>query len=77
VDNSGLDPTVAAKQLIRQFKQKGRSKPDRVFRQSLIMSEVKYERPLAACHADVSTTMIYTHVLNTPGLSARSPVDSL
>ncbi len=28
-------------------------------------------------HADVSTTMIYTHVLNTPGLSVRSPVDSL
>ena len=26
---------------------------------------------------DVSTTMIYTHVLNTPGLSVRSPVDSL
>ena len=28
-------------------------------------------------HADVSTTMIYTHVLNTPGLAVRSPVDSL
>ena len=28
-------------------------------------------------HADVSTTMIYTHVLNTPGVSVRSPVDSL
>ena len=28
-------------------------------------------------HADVSTTMIYTHVLNTPDLSVRSPVDSL
>ncbi len=28
-------------------------------------------------HADVSTTMIYTHVLNTPGISVRSPVDSL
>jgi len=27
-------------------------------------------------HADVSTTMIYTHVLNTPGLAVRSPVDS-
>ncbi|MEW6602424.1 MAG: integron integrase [Nitrospirota bacterium] len=26
-------------------------------------------------HADVSTTMIYTHVLNTPGLAVRSPVD--
>lgn len=26
-------------------------------------------------HADVSTTMIYTHVLNTPGLSVRSPAD--
>ncbi|MBT8339765.1 MAG: tyrosine-type recombinase/integrase [Desulfatitalea sp.] len=26
-------------------------------------------------HADVSTTMIYTHVLNRPGLSVRSPVD--
>ena len=26
-------------------------------------------------HADVSTTMIYTHVLNTPGVAARSPLD--
>jgi site-specific recombinase XerD len=28
-------------------------------------------------HADVSTTMIYTHVLNRPGLIARSPLDML
>ena len=28
-------------------------------------------------HADVSTTMIYTHVLNTPGISVRSPIDQL
>ena len=28
-------------------------------------------------HADVSTTMIYTHVLNTPGVSVVSPLDSL
>ena len=28
-------------------------------------------------HADVSTTMIYTHVLNKPGLSGVSPVDTL
>lgn len=26
-------------------------------------------------HSDVSTTMIYTHVLNRPGLSVRSPAD--
>jgi site-specific recombinase XerD len=26
-------------------------------------------------HANVSTTMIYTHVLNRPGLTARSPAD--
>ena len=26
-------------------------------------------------HADVSTTMIYTHVLNRPGVTARSPAD--
>jgi integron integrase len=26
-------------------------------------------------HKDVSTTMIYTHVLNTPGLGVRSPID--
>ncbi len=26
-------------------------------------------------HADVSTTMIYTHVLNRPGLSVQSPAD--
>jgi integron integrase len=28
-------------------------------------------------HRDVSTTMIYTHVLNRPGVGVRSPVDSL
>ena len=28
-------------------------------------------------HADVSTTMIYTHILNTPGVSVRSPADLL
>ena len=27
-------------------------------------------------HADVSTTMIYTHVLNTPGLAVKSPADA-
>jgi len=26
-------------------------------------------------HANISTTMIYTHVLNSPGLSVRSPAD--
>jgi integron integrase len=26
-------------------------------------------------HADVSTTMIYTHVMNRPGLAVRSPLD--
>jgi len=26
-------------------------------------------------HKDVSTTMIYTHVLNKPGLTIRSPLD--
>jgi len=26
-------------------------------------------------HRDVSTTMIYTHVLNKPGLNIRSPLD--
>lgn len=26
-------------------------------------------------HADVSTTMIYPHVLNRPGISVRSPAD--
>jgi integrase len=28
-------------------------------------------------HADVSTTMIYMHVLNAAGLGVRSPVDRL
>ena len=28
-------------------------------------------------HKDVSTTMIYTHVLNRPGVSVTSPLDSL
>lgn len=28
-------------------------------------------------HSDVSTTMIYTHVLNKPGITVRSPADSL
>jgi len=26
-------------------------------------------------HKDVSTTMIYTHVLNRPGLGVKSPLD--
>jgi site-specific recombinase XerC len=26
-------------------------------------------------HSDVSTTMIYTHVLNRPGLAVKSPAD--
>ncbi|RLB69424.1 MAG: integron integrase, partial [Deltaproteobacteria bacterium] len=26
-------------------------------------------------HDDVSTTMIYTHVLNRPGVAVRSPAD--
>jgi len=26
-------------------------------------------------HKDVSTTMIYTHVMNRPGLAVRSPAD--
>lgn len=28
-------------------------------------------------HADVSTTMIYTHVLNRPGITVASPFDLL
>jgi len=28
-------------------------------------------------HADVSTTMVYTHVLNRPGVTVISPVDQL
>jgi integrase len=28
-------------------------------------------------HEDVSTTMIYTHVLNRPGITTRSPADAL
>jgi integron integrase len=27
-------------------------------------------------HADVSTTMVYTHVLNSPGVAVRSPLDA-
>ena len=26
-------------------------------------------------HKDVSTTMIYTHVLNKPGIGVKSPLD--
>jgi site-specific recombinase XerD len=28
-------------------------------------------------HEDVATTMIYTHVMNKPGLGVRSPLDML
>ncbi len=28
-------------------------------------------------HADVATTMIYTHLLNRPGIAVKSPVDEL
>lgn len=27
-------------------------------------------------HADVSTTMVHTHVLNSPGVAVRSPLDA-
>jgi site-specific recombinase XerD len=27
-------------------------------------------------HKDVSTTMIYTHVLNRPGIGVKSPLDA-
>ena len=28
-------------------------------------------------HKDVKTAMIYTHVMNRPGIAVRSPVDAL
>jgi len=28
-------------------------------------------------HKDVSTTMVYTHVLNKPGIGVKSPLDHL
>jgi integrase len=28
-------------------------------------------------HSDVNTTMIYTHVLNKPGIPVKSPADML
>jgi len=28
-------------------------------------------------HSDVSTTMIYTHVLNKPGVTSTSPLDAM
>ena len=28
-------------------------------------------------HKDVSTTMIYTHVLNRPGITVKSPLDEI
>ena len=28
-------------------------------------------------HSDINTTMIYTHVLNKPGISVNSPLDNL
>jgi site-specific recombinase XerD len=48
----------------------------------LRVQDVNFEQGiLTVCsgigHADVATTMIYTHVLNRPGLAVRSPPDSL
>jgi hypothetical protein len=37
---------------------------------------VEEEISWASCLEAVSTTMIYTHVLNRPGLAVRSPLDA-
>jgi hypothetical protein len=42
-----------------------------------VSAVVNFLRSLRDNHKDVSTTMIYLHVMNKPGLAVRSPVDSL
>ena len=37
----------------------------------------RFERVVALVDDDVSTTMVYTHVLNRGGRGVRSPADSL
>src|SRR2546425_699263 len=70
----------AIKQAVRQA---GLSKPVtcHTFRHSFAThlleggSDIRTVQELLG-HKDVSTTMIYTHVLNRPGLSVRSPLDA-
>jgi hypothetical protein len=42
------------------------------------VGQALYQKPIATIShrvKDVSTTMIYTHVLNKPGIGVKSPLD--
>jgi integron integrase len=79
-----IHPTVIQKEIREAARRAGLTKPvsPHTLRHSFAThllesgSDIRTVQELLG-HSDVSTTMIYTHVLNKPGLAVKSPVDGL